>query len=74
MKKGADMFRYKAFLVAATGWAALAQAHPGHGHGHGAKGYSLLHYLSEPEHVAALVLVVVLIGAAFALAWRWHRH
>ncbi|MBE0510618.1 MAG: hypothetical protein K0A95_08940 [Chromatiales bacterium] len=35
-------------------------AHPGHGlHGH--DGFSLWHYLSEPDHVVALVLLLALI-------------
>ena len=36
-----------------------ALAHPGHGHG---DGFSLLHYLSAPEHVAVLGLLAAIAG------------
>ncbi|MGM0595227.1 MAG: hypothetical protein ACQETD_11900 [Pseudomonadota bacterium] len=39
------------------------------GHGRGGEGFSLLHYLSEPEHVAAIALLPVLAAAA----WVWQR-
>ena len=54
-------------LLAASGplW-----AHPGHGQ-HGHHGFSLLHYLTEPEHVAGLVLLVAVIGGV--AGWLWQR-
>ncbi|WP_018863243.1 hypothetical protein [Thioalkalivibrio sp. ARh3] len=46
-----------------------ALAHPGHGHG---DGFSLLHYLSAPEHVAGLVLLAV-VGGGIAGWWLRRR-
>jgi urease accessory protein len=46
-------------------------AHPGHGQ-HAHDGFSLIHYLSEPDHVAAIVLVVVLIAGL--AGWWWQRN
>lgn len=47
-------------------------AHPGHGlHGH--NGFSLLHYLTEPDHVAGIVLVVAIIGGIAGWLWRRNR-
>lgn len=45
-------------------------AHPGHGHG---EGFSLLHYLSAPEHVWTLVLGAGLGAAVVGGAW-YLRH
>lgn len=47
-------------------------AHPGHGHSP-QHGFSLLHYLSEPEHVAGLVLLVAVIAAVAARVVRRQR-
>ncbi|WP_019625245.1 hypothetical protein [Thioalkalivibrio sp. ALJT] len=53
------------FLVLTS---APALAHPGHGHG---EGHSLLHYLSSPEHVWPLALLLVaLVGLG---GWLWRR-
>lgn len=46
---------------------ALALAHPHHGGG-SALGAGLLHLLSEPDHLA-----VLLVPVAIAAAWVWHR-
>ncbi|WP_018871662.1 hypothetical protein [Thioalkalivibrio sp. ALJ16] len=55
-----------AFLALAS---SPALAHPGHGHG---DGFSLLHYLSAPEHVAGLVLLAV-VGGGIAGWWLRRR-
>jgi hypothetical protein len=58
-------------VIAGSSWLAAgsAMAHPGHGAATGST--SLAHYLSEPVHVAPLLLA---IAAAFALArWRTRR-
>lgn len=44
------------FTVAAT-------AHPGHGRGND-PGFSLLHYLGEPEHVAGVLIGVLFVDRA----------
>jgi hypothetical protein len=58
-------------FLAALCFSALAQAHSGHGRDGGDS--TLLHYLSEPEHVAALVLLVAVIGGAIGLRRRRRR-
>lgn len=47
-----------------------ALAHPGHGHG---EGFSLLHYLSAPEHAWTLVLGAGLGAAVVGGAWYLRR-
>ena len=61
------MLRSLAFTILAL-TSAPALAHPGHGHG---DGHSLLHYLSSPEHVWPLALLLVaLVGVG---GWLWRR-
>lgn len=57
-------------LLSLLGLSGQLLAHPGHGHP-GQHGFSLLHYLSEPEHVAGLALVMALIGGIGG--WWWKR-
>lgn len=48
-----------------------ALAHPGHGHG---EGFSLLHFLSAPEHAWPLGLGLLAMAIIVGLfARRWHR-
>ena len=57
-------------LCLLAGLSGLALAHPGHGlHGH--DGFSLWHYLSEPDHVAAVGLLLAMIGGL--LVWLYKR-
>ncbi|WP_018950892.1 MULTISPECIES: hypothetical protein [unclassified Thioalkalivibrio] len=45
-------------------------AHPGHGHG---DAFSLLHFLSSPEHLWPLgLLMLAIVGGLFGA--RWYRH
>jgi hydrogenase/urease accessory protein HupE len=46
--------------------AAPAAAHPGHGEP--GQGFTLVHYLTEPIHVLAFVVVAVLGAAAWRMA------
>ena len=56
-----------AVLVPATAW-----AHPGHGAGGG--DWSVLHYVSEPDHLlSAVALVVVVAGPLLRGAIRAHQ-
>ena len=41
-----------------------ARAHPGHGVGGG--DWSLVHYLTEPDHLAAALGLALLVAASFA--------
>lgn len=57
-------------LCLLAGLVGPALAHPGHGlHGH--DGASLWHYLSEPDHVAALGLLLALVVGL--LVWLYKR-
>ncbi len=58
-------------LTLLAGLSGQALAHPGHGH-HGHDGFSLIHYLTEPAHVAGIVLVVAIIGSL--AGWLWRRN
>lgn len=49
--------------VAATG----AVAHPGHGH---TDGNSTTHFLTEPEHVIALVLALIAVAVTGFVLYR----
>lgn len=40
---------------------ALTFAHPGHG-GHGGSGFTIIHYLTEPDHALIALLGVAIIG------------
>lgn len=48
----------------------VAMAHSGHGREGG--DFSLLHYLSEPSHVAGMALLLALVGGG-VLSLRRHR-
>ena len=50
-------------LVSAIAWVApaIVSAHPGHGLDGGS--FSLLHYLTEPEHVGIGLAVILLVAA-----------
>lgn len=56
MNKLISVFLCALFIVATP---MVALAHPGHGTG---DGFSITHYLKEPEHIAWLVLLVVGVG------------
>lgn len=46
-------------------------AHSGHGRAGG--DFSLLHYLSEVEHVAGVVLLLAVIAVGARLLWQRHQ-
>ena len=46
-------------LLSSSSW-----AHPGHGVGGG--DWSLVHFLTEPDHLAAAVRLALLVAASFA--------
>jgi hypothetical protein len=47
------------------------QAHSGHGR-HGGD-FSLLHYLSEPEHVVGVALLLALVIGGGLMLWKRHQ-
>jgi hypothetical protein len=54
--------------MAVSLFSTAALAHSGHGRDGG--DLSLLHYLSEPEHVAGLALLLALVGGGAVMLWR----
>lgn len=63
-----DMKRI-AFALTFLGLPMMAFAHPGHG-GHGDSGWTIIHYVSTPEHALPLVATAML---AIAAVWMFRR-
>ena len=51
--------------------APLASAHPGHGHDGGSN--TLLHFLCEPIHIVAAVVLLCVLAAVAAACVRFRR-